>query len=123
MRRFFYFGCHGNQSGHYLHDGNHRVSGNKDDTGIPYWLFDGTFAPLESTDRGWKLTQLRMHGHHVLSILACHDNTIDARPGSNAAFIVIDVQPWDEEHILAEMRVRYPDCWERLTVSRPQPNL
>jgi hypothetical protein len=117
VRRFFYFGCRGTQSGHYLHDGNRQVSGDRDDTGIPYWLFDGTFAPLDANNRGWKLTHLRAR-HHILSVLACHDYTIDKRPGSNAAFIVIDAEPWDTEHILAEMRERYPDCWKRLTISK-----
>jgi hypothetical protein len=76
-------------------------------------MLDGTFAPLDVNDPKWRLTQLRFN-HHVISILACHDNTIDKRPGSNACFVVIDVEPWEPEHILAEMKERFPDCWERL---------
>jgi hypothetical protein len=110
MRRFYYFGCRGTQSGHYLHP---SVHGEHLDGGFPYYLLDGTFAPIDNHDRGWKLTHLRF-AHDVLSILACHDNTIDERPGSNAAFVVIDAKPWDEEHILAEMRERFPDCVARL---------
>ena len=114
MRRVYYFGCRGTQSGHYIHGGG---SGHMEhlDGGFPVFILDGTFAPLDANDRNWKLTQLRFN-HHVVSILATHDNTIDKRPGSNAAFVVIDEGPWDEEHILAEAKERFPDCWERLLV-------
>jgi hypothetical protein len=112
VRRFYYFGCRGSESGHYLHGGSSAHLDHLDD-GFPVWMLDGTFAPLDANDRTWCLTQLR-HQHHVVSILACHDNTIDKRPGSNAAFVVIDETPWDAEHILAQMRERFPDCWERL---------
>lgn len=60
------------------------------------------------------MTKPNSADHHVISILSCHDNTIDKRPGSNAAFVVIDEAAWDAEHILAEMRDRFPDCWQRL---------
>lgn len=112
MRRFYYFGCRGNETGHYIFG----VSSNHQDHldgGFPVFILDGTFAPLDENDRSWKLTHLRFN-HHVVSILACHDNTIDKRPGSNAAFVVVDTQPWDEQHILAEMSDRFPDCRERL---------
>jgi hypothetical protein len=112
VRRFYYFGCRGTEGGHYIFGGPSRHINNLDG-GFPVYLLDGTFTPLDANDRSWRLTQLRFN-HSILSILACHDNTIDTRPGSNAAFIVIDEQPWDEEHILAKMKECFPDCVERL---------
>jgi hypothetical protein len=112
--RFYYYGCRGTEKGHYIHGENGRHYADTLDVGFPGWLLDGTFAPLDQNDCHWKLTQLNARYSHVLSILACHDNTIDSRPGSNAAFVVLDTVAWDEEHILAEMRGRFPDCWERL---------
>jgi hypothetical protein len=112
MRRFYYFGCRGNKTGHYIFGGSSQHLDHLDG-GFPVYILDGTFAPLDPNDRSWKLTHLRFN-HHIVSILACHDNTIDPRPGSNAAFVVIDTQPWDAEHILAEMGDQFPDCRERL---------
>lgn len=116
MKRFYYFGCRGTESGHYLH-GDTSAHVKALDGGFPVFLLDGTFAPLDRNDDSWRLTQLRFN-HHIVSILARHDNTIDTRPGSNAAFVVVDEQPWDQERILAEMRERFPDCWDRLRLVR-----
>ena len=113
LRRFYYFGCRGDQAGHFLHGGPSRHA-DRLECGFPTSILDGTFAPLDSNDLHWRLTQLRFN-HHIVSILACHDNTIDKRSGSNAAFIVVDnATPWDAFDILAEARDRFPDCWERL---------
>jgi hypothetical protein len=82
MRRFYYFGCRGLEGGHYLHadarypDGRQTSDHDHLDGGFPIFLLDGTFAPLKTSDRSWRLTQLRFGGH-IVSILACHDNTID----------------------------------------------
>lgn len=122
MRRFYYFGCRGTEAGHFLHGDVHLATKDALDGGFPTHLLDGTFAPINPHDRSWRLTQLRFN-HHIVSILACHDNTIDTRPGSNACFVVVDTLPWSAGHILAEMRDRFPDCWERLkfvrTVAEP----
>lgn len=112
MRRFYYFGCRGTQAGHYVHGGESRHLDHLDG-GFPVFILDGTFTPLDPNDRQWRLTQLRFN-HHIVSILSCHDNTIDKRPGSNASFVVIDSEAWDAERILAEAQTRFPDCWERL---------
>jgi hypothetical protein len=118
VRRFYYFGCRGSQTGHHLHshypDGRTTAERDRLDGGFPIHLLDGTFAPLARDDRRWKLTHLSLN-HHVLSILAKHDYTIDTRPGSNACFVMIDETAWDEWHILAEAKICFPDCWERLT--------
>ena len=122
MRRFYYFGCRGTEGGHYIHGGSSTHLEHLDG-GFPVFLLDGTFAPLDRNSKDWRLTQLRFN-HHVVSILACHDNTIDKRQGSNAAFIVVDERPWDMSEILADARTRFPDCWERLsgaTSSPPRP--
>lgn len=112
MRRFYYYGCRGSQSGHYIH-GTGSAHADRLDGGFPVHILDGTFAPLDTNTTAWKLTQLRFAGH-VVSILACHDNTIDKRPGSNAAFIAIDSVPWDETDMLNEASRAFPDCRERL---------
>lgn len=118
MRRFYYFGCR-QTKGHNLHtdvryvDGRQTSSRDHLDGGFPIFLLDRTFAPISETDQSWKLTQLRFN-HHVISIIACHDNTIDERPGSNACFVVVDEVPWNKEQILIEMRKRFPDCCKRL---------
>lgn len=114
MKRFYYFGCRGTQLGHFIH-GEWSSPGHHDhlENGFPVHLLDGTFAPIDSTDRRWRLTHLR-YGDHVVSILACHDNTIDKRGGSNAAFIVVDSVAWNPPHILDDARRRFPDCYERL---------
>ena len=112
MRRFYYFGCRGTEGGHYLHGGK-SVHDEHLDGGFPVFILDGTFAPLDQNDTSWKLTHLR-YAHHVVSILACHDNTIDRRPGSNAAFVVVDTHPWMEGGILDAMAVQFPDCRDRL---------
>jgi hypothetical protein len=113
MRRFYYFGCRGSEGGHYLHGDNRSRHVDHLDGGFPVHLLDGTFTPLDTRDRRWRLTQLRFN-HHVVSILSCHDDTIEKRPGGNASFVVIDSAPWDAEHILNDAKERFPDCWERL---------
>ena len=118
MRRFYYFGCRGTESGHYIHASARNVDGNRPDSnhldgGFPVHILDGTFTPLDTNDKRWRLTQLRFN-HHIISILSCHDNTIDTRPGSNASFIVIDSDAWDAEAILGAAREKFPDCWNRL---------
>jgi hypothetical protein len=119
MRRFYYFGCRGSEGGHYLHtdarypDGRETSDHDHLDGGFPIHLLDGTFTHIDTSDRSWRLTHLRFNGH-VISILSCHDNTIEKRPGGNASFVVIDSAPWDAEHILASAKERFPDCWERL---------
>ena len=112
MRRFYYFGCRGSQAGHYIH-GSGSQHREHLDGGFPVFILDGTFAPLDTDITDWKLTHLRF-AHHVVSILACHDNTIDRRPGSNAAFVAVDVIPWDEKSILDQAAADFPDCRERL---------
>lgn len=113
MRRFYYFGCRGTQGGHSLHGDNRSAHDEHLDGGFPVFLLDGTFTPIDTKDRSWKLTHLRFN-YHVVSILSCHDNTIDKRPGCNAAFVVVDENPWDAFEILKDARGRFPDCWERL---------
>lgn len=112
MRRYYYFGCRGSESGHYIHgEGGRHI-----DTlagGFPTRLLDDVFTPLDRNDRRWRLTHLRFGGH-VISILACHDNTIDKRPGSNANFVVVDAGPWTGAQILEMAREIFPDCAERL---------
>lgn len=118
MLRVYYFGCRGSEKGHFLHgaDPNKtpRLRETLEGISFPIGLLDGTFTPIDSNDRSWRLTHLHTTGSHILSILACHDNTIDKRPGSNAAFVVVDYEPWTEKQILAEAQKRFPDCWERL---------
>lgn len=114
MRRFYYYGCRGSDSGHYLFSEFSSHRGGAIAGGFPAFILDGAFAPLDTNDTGWKLTHLR-YNHQILSILARHDNTIDSRPGSNACFVVMDAEPWDEEPILAQMQKSFPDCWQRLT--------
>lgn len=114
MLRFYYYGCRGTETGHFLWSNNGRVR--KLHVAFPADLLDGTFAPLDRADPSWKLTYLRFDGH-VLSILSKHDNTIDKRPGSNASFTVIDTRPWPQDEILAMARDVFPDCWMRLTPS------
>jgi hypothetical protein len=115
MRRVYYFGCRNGQLGHYLYAQAGTLPHNSDhlDGGFPIYLLDGAFAPIDPNDHNWKLTHIRFN-HHVLSILACHDNTIDKRPGSNAAFVVIDSAPWNEKSILDVMSEWVPDCTARL---------
>jgi hypothetical protein len=121
MRRFYYFGCRGRDAGHFIH-GDIESSAHRDtlDNQFPVHVLDETFAPITRADRRWRLTHIR-YGGHVMSILACHDNSIDKRPGSNAAFIVVDSLSWDTESILDNARTKFPDCFERLKdVPRPE---
>jgi len=115
VKRFYYFGCRGTRSGHHLYLGSRDgyVHNGHLDGGSPAYLLDGTFAPVDVDDRSWRLTHLRFD-HHILSILARHDFTIDKRPGSNAVFVAIDFEPWDEEKILAVAKATFPDCVARL---------
>lgn len=116
MRRHYYYGCRGTESGHYLHGDNKTAHAKELDGGFPVAMLDGTFAPLDRNDVRWKITQLR--NGHVVSILVRHDNTIDTRPGSNAAFVVVDACAWDPASILEDARHRFTDCWERLHDAR-----
>jgi hypothetical protein len=119
MRRFYYFGCRGDRAGHFLHGGD-SAHDERLDGGFPVYMLDSTFAPLDMNEPWWRLTQLRFN-HNVLSILSRWDTTIDKRPNSNATFVAIDSEPWDEERILAEARVKFPDCWERLRLTGARP--
>lgn len=124
MKRFYYFGCRGTATGHYIH-ASPAADRHSDhlDNGFPIHMLDGTFAPLDRGARHWRLTRLRYgNSGHIMSILACHDNTIDKRPGSNAAFVVVDEHAWGETGILESAHTRFPDCWERLKdVERSDP--
>jgi hypothetical protein len=84
VRRFYYFGCRGKEAGHFIHGSQHSKDRDRLENGFPVWMLDGTFTPLDRNDRGWRLTQLRFgEGGSIMSILSCHDNTIDTRGGSN----------------------------------------
>lgn len=117
MRRCFYFGCR-NDKGHYLfsEDDNYGSLKSQYNFGISVSSFDGTFAPIDKNSKEWKLTHLHAPNHHFLSILAKHDFTVDKRPGSNSAFIILDEKVYDQDSILNEMKRRFPDCYSRLVI-------
>lgn len=122
MRRFYYFGCRNEKCGHSLFGSQYNQNRDRLDNGFPVHLLDGTFTPIDPSDSSWRLTHLRYQG--IVSILSCHDNTIDKRGGSNANFVVIDDRPWSAEEILSAMVRDFPDCVERLRnvpIAKPPP--
>lgn len=89
MDDFWFFGCEREGAkGHYLFDKfGHRLGDDDPRMGFPMFLLDQTFAPVEERAGSFRLVWIcRSHGQR-LTILAGWDNTVDQRPGSNAAFI------------------------------------
>lgn len=116
MKDFWYFGCEREgHSGHYLFTQFARTRGVLEDSrmGFPVHLLDGTFAPVVRTPGHWRLIVIRA-GYEHLIILAGWDNTVDKRPGSNAAFISHGVLTVDE--MLARAREIFPAQHKRLFV-------
>jgi len=121
MKDVWYFGCEREGvKGHYLFDKfrSGRSAENDSRMGFPCHLLDGTFAPVEKVPGTWRLVVVHAAHGNLLTILAGWDNTVDARPGSNAAFIAHGV------HTVAEMRdlalEHFPEQWKRVAESSEQ---
>lgn len=116
MGGMFYFGCW-NDIGHYLHD-RHGVSVRSAGPFDPSKNIDGIFVPMSTKEDERLLNLAHTNGW---TVLAMWDRSVDARPGSNAAFLV--------EGMLTEMGMRalairdFPRIVERLVALKAAKTL
>lgn len=115
MNDFWYFGrVSESDGGHFLYSKftpHIRLHGDDPRMGFPMWLLDCTFAPIRQHPGNFRLITIKARNDH-LTILAGWDNTIDTRPGSNAAFISHGVLSADE--MLARAKAIFPEQHKRL---------
>lgn len=112
MQDVWYFGCH-RDSGHYLFSMCSDACTTKNDRrmGFPTYLLDGVFAPPIKKDGLWR--HIVINGASgPLTIIAGWDNSIDDRPGSNAAFIAHGNLSLEE--IKRRAAHRFPEQYKRI---------
>ena len=104
-----YFGCVGNNVGHYLVTWNgsppHKYEKNLKEAGL-YDRIDGGFCPSRRVEGNAKLTH-----ENGWTILAWWDNSIDARAGSHSTFLKHGV--WSADHMRQWAGRLFPDVITR----------
>jgi len=109
MNDFLFFGCwEEGICGHYLANkfGERQLL---EDNRLP---LDGTFQPIKEVVGTWRRIAIHGRNHRILTILAGWDQTVDKRPGSNAAFVSDGIQTVDE--MLARAEKIFPKQHARL---------
>jgi hypothetical protein len=82
----YYFGCWGNEAGHYLHGSNGRLRWRDEESLTPWGMkCDGVLCPY-----GTNGPQGVVAHHHKdgWTAIAFWDRSIDSRPGSNSVFFI-----------------------------------
>ena len=112
-----YFGCK-DVTGHYVwsRNGQRKWDNPDDEKDIVYLLQsqDGKLCPKNNREQG--ATSIFYHIFHgeffYDTILACHDYSVDKRPGSNAMFLLPGLLTFEEAVLKATEY--FPDIMQRI---------